>query len=615
MAPIGLYLPSWFDLAGWAGVVFASVALMGLGRLLTAGRATPEAALIGGWGGAVVILTLWGIATPATLRLPALVLAALGILSHVLPGLRLSKTEWRAVTRILLLASPLLVVMASARPSLPDTWLNLLPNAAYIYDHGFFPADTRPAAHSFIAGAPYNLQLAAFIAGLVTPGFPVSAMIDLNLVLQLAAALLLARLASRNETEAPSWSMSALGFLCATALNPGFVPRYHLSAYSEPSVTVTVAFAGWFAARALDRLNGHRDARLDLWLLALTLAALVNIKQESIMLTISILLTAAALALVATADKGRALLALALAALPAAVLYFAWRWYVLTHFEIGELKNLPLAEWHVLELPLILWNMMRAAGGRIFLFLCLAAVAAVAAWRLKRREHDLGTRLAAILAGVTVAYNAALIFAYVAHFEGEMGIGAHSYFRYNTHLGLLLMAAFVLLVRSWTWPKLAQPWQRATPAVLVLIALLVPFPFLRMLRFDLEVPNLRVWSLAHQAASQIAPNEQVLLILPGEGGSVAPALEGVLRYASPRRPDVVFGVADDWGAASAMTDYRRALLSCAPSGIEGVPKGSAALLERTPSGWRPQAVWAYEPAPAHSHWSQVLAPAALCLGD
>ena len=62
--------------------------------------------------------------------------------------------------------------MASARPSLPDTWLNLLPNAAYLYDHGFFPADARPAAHSFIAGAPYNMQLASYHRGAAAAGFP-----------------------------------------------------------------------------------------------------------------------------------------------------------------------------------------------------------------------------------------------------------------------------------------------------------------------------------------------------------------------------------------------------------------------------------------------------------
>jgi hypothetical protein len=335
----GLFVPSWLDLASWAGVILAAIALIGFGRLLTVGRATPEAALIAGWGGAVMVLTLWGVATPANLRFPAAALAAIGVVAHVVPPFRLGKKEWQALARIAILALPLVAVMASARPSLPDTWLNLLPNAAYLYDHGFFPADARPPAHSFIAGAPYNLQLAALIAGLVTPGFPPSAMIELNLLLQLAAALLLARLAAGSQDALPSWSLSALGLLLVTALNPGFVPRYHLSAYSEPSVTVTLAFAGWFAASALDRVNSGRDARLDFWLLALALAALVNIKQESVMLVVSLLAAAGVLAATARAGKVSTLIALGLAAMPAALLYAVWRWYVLTHFELGELKT------------------------------------------------------------------------------------------------------------------------------------------------------------------------------------------------------------------------------------------------------------------------------------
>ncbi|MGH7034426.1 MAG: hypothetical protein ACREFL_11905, partial [Stellaceae bacterium] len=241
--PLGLFVPTALDLAGWFGAVFACLVFIGLGRLATGGRAAPEAALVGGWGAGAFVLTLWGLATQTSLRYPALGLAALGVAALLAPRLRLTRHDWSALGRVIVLALPLLAVMASTRPSLPDTWLNLLPNAAYLYDHGFFPADLRPDAHSFIAGAPYNMQLAAFIASLVTPGFPPAAMIDLNLLFQLAAALLLARLvgAGGREDATLSWSGTALGILLATLLNPGFDPRYHLSAYSEASVTVTLA--------------------------------------------------------------------------------------------------------------------------------------------------------------------------------------------------------------------------------------------------------------------------------------------------------------------------------------------------------------------------------------
>ncbi len=344
------------------------------------------------------------------------------------------------------MALPLIAVMASARPSEPDTFLNLLPNAAYLYDHASFPADGRPPAHSYLPAAPYNLQLAAFLASLVTPDFPANALIVFNIVLQLGMGLLLARLVAGSEDgdAAPSWGATALGLLLATALNPGFVPRFHLSGYSEPSVTVTLAFAGWSAAQALDRRAAGRSAGTALTVLALALAALVNIKQDSVALVAALGITVAVLAR-AGPKPWRTLAALMLAALPSVVVYLAWRWFVLTHVTAGELAPQPLSAWQPSALPLILWHILGIIGQKIFFYLVLAATLAVGVWRLRRRGIDLASRAAALLGGCYVLYSAALVFAYVALFPTAMGSDAHSYFRYSTHLALLMMVAIVLL--------------------------------------------------------------------------------------------------------------------------------------------------------------------------
>jgi hypothetical protein len=613
MPSFALLLPTWLDLAGWAGVALASLAMCGIGRLVTGGRALPESALLAGWGVCVLLLTGWGIATPVSMRIPALALLFIGLGALLWPRVRLALPDWCVFARIIVLALPLLAIMVSARPALPDTWLNLLPNAVYLYDHNFFPADARPAAHSFIAGAPYNMQLASYLSGLLLPNFPASAMIDFNIVLQLAAGLLLARIITQDDTASPRWTVLALGLLLAIPLNPGFDPRYHLSAYSEPSVTVALLFAGWHAARALDRLSGRRDARDDLLLLALILAVLVNIKQESVALAFGVVVTGIAVALMARAQHGKAIAQLLFAALPALMLYLGWRWYVPHHFALGELKGLPLEQWHIHELPLILLNMLRAIGERGVYFAILFMALAVAAWRLLRRELDLGTRVAAMLLGTAIIYNLALLGAYVAHFEGQMGIEAHSYFRYNTHLGLLLMGTIVLYARDWRWSQFGGRWRRAMPAMVVLLALLVPLPFLRMLRFDLEVPNLRAYQLAHEAAIRISDKDHLLLILPGDNGTLPPTIEGVLRDLPPRRPNVEIDVATDLAAGLAIKDDPRALLSCAPPGFALTPEGHGALLARVGDRWQLEASWTYDPPPAHARWSQVLAPAPLCL--
>ena len=66
--------------------------------------------------------------------------------------------------------------------------------------------------------------------------------------------------------------------------------------------------------------------------------------------------------------------------------------------------------------------------------------------------------MALMLAGTAFAYNAGLIVTYIVHFEGEMGIGAHSYFRYNTHLALLIEFALVVTIR-----KRVAPWLAGRP--------------------------------------------------------------------------------------------------------------------------------------------------------
>jgi hypothetical protein len=624
---MALLIPTWHELAGWAGVLVAGLALIGVGRLLSGGRVAPEAALVAGWGGAAFLLTLWGVLTPLSLRLPAVAVLALGGLGLALPRLRPSGADWRGMMRVAVLALPLLAVLASARPSLPDTWLNLRPNAAYLYDHASFPADDRPPAHSFLPGAPYNMQLAALLASLVTPSFPESAMIGLNLLLQVAFGLFLARLAAGGEEEpraAPGWGAAALGLLLATALNPGFVPRYHMSAYSETSVTVTVAFAAWFGARALDRTAAGRGAGHAFWMLALVLAALVNIKQESVALAAGVLATGGALALIAPRRGAtmRALYGIVLAALPALLLYLAWRWYVLSHFAVGELKPLPMTEWKFGSLPSILWHMLRAIGQKLFLFGTLAATFAGLAWHLRSRGLDLAARLGALLAGVFVVYNAALVFAYVAHFPGTVGTEAHSYFRYNTHLSLLLVMVVVMLARdpAARWSRMLPPaWWRALPAAGIVAMLASPIVFIGYLRFDLEVPALRAWDLAKAAAPHIGPSDRLALLLPGDNASVSAMLEGVLRYTPPRRPGIAIDALPAVGPATLgeLTGGDLALLSCMPAGLRGdlpaVPAGSAALLARDGSGWRMVATWPYPVPPRGARWSHVLADEALCL--
>jgi hypothetical protein len=614
-----LLIPNWGELAGWGGVFVATLLFIGLGRLVVVGRAAPETALVAGWGGACLLLTLWGVVTTTSLLVPAALASLLALAGCLLPR-PVPRADWRGMGRILVVSLPLLAVIASARPSLPDTFLNLLPNAAYLSDHGFFPADDRVPSYSFLPGAPYNMQLAAFIISAIARRLAVGAMIGFNIVLQLALALLLARMVSgieEDETAAPSWGASALGLLLATLLNPGFVTRYHLSAYSEASVSVATAFAGWLAAGALVRLGAGRAAARELVLLALVLVALVNIKQDSVAIAAGLVGTALLLALLQKpAMRGRAIAALLLAALPAAVLYLAWRLYVLCHFAVGELKLLPFAQWQFDLIPIILRSIAAVVAEKALFFLAAALALGVLARRWRRHGLDRATTVAALFAGVAVFYNAVLFFTYIAHFDGEMGASAHSYFRYNTHLAPLLMVSLVLLLRDAFW---SRGWTLAGAgrAVPIAAALASPILFFPFLRFDLEEPQQRAWQLAAAAVPALDQDRRLALLLPGDNDSLATMLDALIRFTPPRHVDAdlspIERLAPDTLAQLAAEGYRFALLSCAPPGFAGVPPAHGALLERREGEWRPVSVWSYPAGRLPLRSSHVVAEAALCL--
>ncbi len=255
-----LLIPTGHDLAGWACAILAVLALTGLGRL--SGAARPETALVAGWGVAALVLTLWGVVTfRQACAGPDMASSFSGIAvpRRCRAALGLHGPEWRSLGRVAVLALPLVAVLASARPSGPDTFLNILPNAAYLWDHASFPGAGRPIDHSYFPAAPYNLQIAGFVAGLVDPSFPANVLIAFNLLLQLAAGLLLARLVGGVEDDAgavPSWGATALGMLLATALNPGFDPRFDFAGYGEAGVTVTFGVSLWLAARVLGQAGG-----------------------------------------------------------------------------------------------------------------------------------------------------------------------------------------------------------------------------------------------------------------------------------------------------------------------------------------------------------------------
>src|SRR5207253_10475514 len=228
---------------------------------------------------------------------------------------------------------------------------------------------------------------------------------------------------------------------------------------------------------------------------------------------------------------------------------------------------------------------------------------------LRRQGWTATTRLLAFHAAVFVLYNLYLMAAYIAHFPGEMSSAAHSYFRYNTHLALVLVLSLALVLRDVAIAGgLIRHWQGPAGAAVIAFALLVPIGFAYRLRFDLVMPQPLVWDLAEKLKPYLKDGDRLALLLPGDNGSLADMLSGVLTDVPPRRRVTL--LRRQTGDAAALADaadegYPLALISCTSA-------GSAVLFEHGADGWHWLAAWPYPAEARRQRWQRILAWPPLC---
>jgi hypothetical protein len=70
------FLPSLLQAEGLGAVIVAGLIMLVLGRAILGQQVLPEIALIAGWGIVCLVLTIWGVRTPLTMRIPAAALIA-----------------------------------------------------------------------------------------------------------------------------------------------------------------------------------------------------------------------------------------------------------------------------------------------------------------------------------------------------------------------------------------------------------------------------------------------------------------------------------------------------------------------------------------------------------
>jgi hypothetical protein len=592
------------------------------GAGLTGSRVGPEFQLAAGWGALCLLLTCWAVFVPLSLRLPAIAFGVAALAVIFSPRRRPSRGAWLSLGRMLAVSLPLWLVMAPIRPSQPDTFLNLLPNALYLVDYGVLPTAARPPSFSLLPAAPYNTQFLAFLGSLFDGDYPAAGMSLVNVMLQLAAALAIARALGQLEASPerpPTWGLTALGFLLVTLFNPGFVPRIHLTAYGEPALAAMTVLAAWlFVTAQGDLTQGNRPGQI--LPLALVLAAIANTKQTGIALVASL---AGAAVVAGWAERrvqlGATLTRTVIAVLPALFLFAIWRYHV-GRAGVDELTLLPFADWNWTHLGEAAASVLSVVSAKAFYFGCVAAAILALPWLRAWQGWTSTTRLLTFNAALFGFYNIFILATYIAAFPPEMSRSAHSYFRYNTQLSLVVVLALALVARD--LGAAARLWERplrAVNAAVLGLALLAPLAFAKRLRFDLDMPQPLVWNLAKNLAPYLSDADRLALLLPGDNDSVATMIAGVLADTPPRRHrlDILRRKTADPATLdeAARLGYPLALVSCTRGGLGDLPPGEAALLRHDSGGLHLVAAWAYPPDAAQRRWQHLLSWAPLCRSE
>ena len=620
MGAVEQFLPRLGDVAGLAAVLVASVVVALAGRTVSAGRGGPELNLMVGWGASALVLTLWGVASPLSMRWPAALIAVLALAALVVRRFRPRRSDGIAALRVAVLALPLLLILAGKQASQVDTFTHWLANAVYLMDHGVFPGEARaPSLGAGYDAFPYNLQFLAYLASQLTPGHLGSALTHVNLVLQLAFALLAARvlaggwLAAEPERSSapPPWWACALGLLLATGLNPAFVPNIAFTSYGEPGTAVALAFAAALGWRLMGRLAERQPAAFDAAALAAVLVVLVNLKQANFSLTVIVVI---ALALVAIWDRKvplvRAVRVIVAAAAPALVVFAAWRVYVLFDLRGHELPFLPASDWDFAAIPAIVAAMFSVATHKGGYFVMMALIVVAAAWGARARTPDAPARLLGLIAWIFIGYLAALVLVYLTAFKGVSRLGVQSFWRYQTQLGLVGVLGAAVALEALLAPLLARPGPRfwaVARALAVVLILALPFVFVDRFRRDLDPPKPFVRAAVESIARLLPADAGLALVHHRDNGNMIWLARGTLALAAPRRPDVRFAtyLELDAGtlAAIAASGFDHAWVYCVPPAlVSAMPLvldvGTAYLLRHHDGAWTEFASWPHRaPAP------------------
>ncbi|MCH8859156.1 MAG: hypothetical protein IID54_06190 [Proteobacteria bacterium] len=411
-----------------------------------------------GWAVAALVFTLAGVfvALPFTFLAIGLALAAAG--SAVFIYRRDGAIYPASALKMGLLAIPLILLSSAMVASQWDEFSHWLPSSRFLFESDAFPTAANPETGASFPAYPYGWPLMNYLSSRLAGRFVENTGGMFNVLLLLTFGLLIAKIIRRGLGDvagrAPGWALIALGGLAVTLLNPTFVQKLVLTAYSDGPTAATVGFAGvlgWFMLDALAAGEKSRARRLALQM-GLIMLVMINIRQANLVLFVML---TGGVAVAGWRDPTIRLAELArllpLMIVPPLLIFLVWRFHVSSGLSGAEFTVGAVSEWLIGNIPEILARMLLILSKKgAYLVLALTAIGfGVAGFFRVRGSFD---RLAIIVGAIFLGYNAFLLFTYVSVFGERDALRAVSLWRYNMHLGPLGVA-FAAYGLALLWKK------------------------------------------------------------------------------------------------------------------------------------------------------------------
>lgn len=525
-----------------ASTMLVLLLLSSIGGIIAGRNRTLEADIFTGWGAVTIIFTVAAVFFTGPLDILSWLFFGTGLACTALLLRRDQTLLPPGSMQILVLLSPLLLLAAAMEPSQWDEFSHWLSAPKSLFLSNDLPSvDNPPQGTEMLTAYPYGWPYLTFLASRAVGAFLDGAGRIYNVVFLAIFGLLALKVSlSAAGHDAPqrfNWRLAGLAAGFIILINPTFIQKIILTAYADTGTAVCLGIATyllWMLLKA--EADGNKDKVATITLQAAFVgAALINIKQVNLILFLGLIIS---FLIASWRDPEirltRAIrLASAISTLPI-LIYIVWRYHVSTNLpesNSGEAVFRSFENWNIALTGQIFLQMLVVASKK-FAFFAVMTVTTIFALRAFLRPSGHYGRLAILGGGSFIAYNVFLLFTYIASFDPRAALTAVSYWRYNTHLGmiavLMIAAATGLLWKHWnvnSWLPNKATW---IPVLLVVAA---PFVFAQKLRFDLEPNKPHYTSIAKEIAATV-PNQQPLIIIDpmGTGESMV-----ITRYMTGRK--------------------------------------------------------------------------------